>query len=68
MPRFKQDHPKQIPNLMPNFCVMTSHLPQRLPHMTLQLNETLSPGKLQQKKLIKNFIKTNIITFSGYWN
>ena len=52
MPRLKQDHPKQIPNLMLNFRVMTSHLPNQLP----QFNGTLSLGKLLQKKL-KNMFK-----------
>ena len=50
MPRLKQDHPKQIPNLMLNFRVMTSHIPNQLPYVTSQLNETLSSGKLLQKK------------------
>ena len=58
MPRFKQDHPKQIPNLMQNFCVMTSHLPNQLPHMTSQLNETSLSGKLEQKN--KNKLKSVI--------
>ena len=65
MPRFKQDHPKQIPNLIQNFCVMTSHLPQRLPHMTSQLSKTLSSGKLKRKK-IKNIKIFIIRKFSGY--
>ena len=51
MPRLKQDHPKQIPNLMLNFRVMTSHIPNQLPYVTSQLNETLSSGKLLQKNL-----------------
>ena len=45
MPRFKQDHPKQIPNLMQRFSVMTSHLHNQLPNITSQLNETSSSGK-----------------------
>ena len=54
MPRFKQDHPKQVPNLMQNFCVMTSHLPNQLSHFTSQLNEISSSGK--QTYLIKRGI------------
>ena len=63
MPRLKQDHPKQIPNLMLNFRVMTSHIPNQLPYMTSQLNETLSSGKLLQKKNFKTCLKIVVKTF-----
>ena len=46
MPRFKQDQPKHIPNLMQNFSVMTSHLPNQLLNITSQLRETSPSGKL----------------------
>ena len=45
MPRFKQDQPKQIPNLKQSFNVMTSHLPNQLPNITSRLSETTSLGK-----------------------